>query len=283
MAGAGREATDADRTAPYDPDCYLCPGNERAGGARNPAYERTFVFTNDYAALRPDSPTERFEARPPCRRRRARDVPGGLLLAAPRPDDVADGRWRMCVRSSTSGLSSRSELVLTTAGSRSSRTAARRWARPIRIPTARSGRGRPSPPMPPARTPASGGTSSGRPTPAARLRRPRRRAASGSSSRTTRGWSSCRSGRRGPSRPWSSPRSARSDSRTWARPSGPTRRYPQRPAGPLRQPLRASVSVLPGLASGPVRRARERPLAAPRAYLPAVAAVRVDPQVHGGL
>ena len=37
----------------YDPVCYLCPGNERAGGHRNPAYESTFVFTNDYAALKP--------------------------------------------------------------------------------------------------------------------------------------------------------------------------------------------------------------------------------------
>jgi UDPglucose--hexose-1-phosphate uridylyltransferase len=39
----------------YDRDCYLCPGNERAGGAKNPAYDGTFVFDNDFAALRPDS------------------------------------------------------------------------------------------------------------------------------------------------------------------------------------------------------------------------------------
>ena len=38
----------------YDPACYLCPGNERASGARNPPYSSTFVFQNDYAALRPD-------------------------------------------------------------------------------------------------------------------------------------------------------------------------------------------------------------------------------------
>jgi UDPglucose--hexose-1-phosphate uridylyltransferase len=37
----------------YDPDCYLCPGNVRAGGERNPRYDGTFVFTNDFAALRP--------------------------------------------------------------------------------------------------------------------------------------------------------------------------------------------------------------------------------------
>ena len=45
----------------YDPECYLCPGNARAGGARNPDYDSTFVFDNDFAALKPDSPIERTE------------------------------------------------------------------------------------------------------------------------------------------------------------------------------------------------------------------------------
>jgi UDPglucose--hexose-1-phosphate uridylyltransferase len=40
----------------YDPDCYLCPGNARAGGMRNPGYEGTFVFENDYPALLPEAP-----------------------------------------------------------------------------------------------------------------------------------------------------------------------------------------------------------------------------------
>jgi UDPglucose--hexose-1-phosphate uridylyltransferase len=40
----------------YNPNCYLCPGNERAGGKRNPNYTSTFVFTNDFAALLPDTP-----------------------------------------------------------------------------------------------------------------------------------------------------------------------------------------------------------------------------------
>jgi UDPglucose--hexose-1-phosphate uridylyltransferase len=39
----------------YDPNCYLCPGNARAGGASNPKYLSTFVFDNDYAALLPNS------------------------------------------------------------------------------------------------------------------------------------------------------------------------------------------------------------------------------------
>ncbi len=40
----------------YDPTCYLCPGNARAGGNKNPVYTETFVFDNDFAALLPDSP-----------------------------------------------------------------------------------------------------------------------------------------------------------------------------------------------------------------------------------
>jgi UDPglucose--hexose-1-phosphate uridylyltransferase len=40
----------------YDPTCYLCPGNQRAAGVRNPEYNSTFVFTNDFSALLPDTP-----------------------------------------------------------------------------------------------------------------------------------------------------------------------------------------------------------------------------------
>jgi UDPglucose--hexose-1-phosphate uridylyltransferase len=40
----------------YDPDCYLCPGNLRAGGARTEKYTSTYVFENDFAALKLDTP-----------------------------------------------------------------------------------------------------------------------------------------------------------------------------------------------------------------------------------
>ena len=40
----------------YDPTCYLCPGNERVGGTKNPEYKSTFVFTNDFSALLNDTP-----------------------------------------------------------------------------------------------------------------------------------------------------------------------------------------------------------------------------------
>ena len=44
----------------YDPNCYLCPGNKRAGGVSNPKYNSTFVFENDFAALKLDTPSESF-------------------------------------------------------------------------------------------------------------------------------------------------------------------------------------------------------------------------------
>ena len=51
----------ADERPPFDPGCYLCPGNTRASGAQNPAYDATFVFTNDFAALRPDAGDDRLD------------------------------------------------------------------------------------------------------------------------------------------------------------------------------------------------------------------------------
>lgn len=50
----GREEDAPDDPLPaYDPSCYLCPGNARAGGQRNPAYAATFAFDNDFPALLP--------------------------------------------------------------------------------------------------------------------------------------------------------------------------------------------------------------------------------------
>ena len=41
------------RRKPYDDACYLCPGNARASGEKNPDYHYTNVFANDFAALLP--------------------------------------------------------------------------------------------------------------------------------------------------------------------------------------------------------------------------------------
>ena len=50
------EKAPPDDRPPYDEKCYLCPGNSRAGNAQNPDYDGTLVFTNDFAALLPDTP-----------------------------------------------------------------------------------------------------------------------------------------------------------------------------------------------------------------------------------
>lgn len=50
----GRQEDTPDEVLPaYDPSCYLCPGNARAGGQRNPSYGTTFAFDNDFPALLP--------------------------------------------------------------------------------------------------------------------------------------------------------------------------------------------------------------------------------------
>lgn len=52
----------------YDPSCYMCPGNTRVGGEVNPNYAQTFVFTNDFSALKPGTPPGAWDE-------------GGLLVA----------------------------------------------------------------------------------------------------------------------------------------------------------------------------------------------------------
>ena len=76
----------------YDAGCYLCPGNLRANGERNPAYKTTFAFDNDFPALLPESAApasgggELLVSEPAAGRCRVL-----VLLAAPRRDARRDG------------------------------------------------------------------------------------------------------------------------------------------------------------------------------------------------
>lgn len=47
------EQSEPDRSqrSHFQPDCYLCPGNQRASGDVNPQYKDVYVFNNDFAAL----------------------------------------------------------------------------------------------------------------------------------------------------------------------------------------------------------------------------------------
>lgn len=46
----------------YDPNCYLCPGNKRAGSDANPDYKNVFTFDNDFAVMTPDVPKGNVDA-----------------------------------------------------------------------------------------------------------------------------------------------------------------------------------------------------------------------------
>ena len=51
-----QDTPDTTRQPAHDADCYLCPGNTRAGAQHNPVYTGPFVFDNDFAALQADTP-----------------------------------------------------------------------------------------------------------------------------------------------------------------------------------------------------------------------------------
>lgn len=66
----GERATpQASQSLRHDPACYLCPGNARSGGVKNPEYPGTWTFPNDFPALLPD---------------RAETLPAGALFRAER-------------------------------------------------------------------------------------------------------------------------------------------------------------------------------------------------------
>lgn len=56
------EKIDAAERPRHDPQCYLCPGNTRANGQHNPDFTGTFVFDNDFAALKPDGADDHIDA-----------------------------------------------------------------------------------------------------------------------------------------------------------------------------------------------------------------------------
>lgn len=55
------EAAQPKKIVSYDPKCYMCPGNTRAKGEKNPKYKKPFAFDNDFPGLRPETSDESFE------------------------------------------------------------------------------------------------------------------------------------------------------------------------------------------------------------------------------
>lgn len=69
----------------YVADCYLCPGNFRVGGARNPDYESIFVFDNDHPCVGRDAPEPDAPASAVYRNRRADGI-ARVVCYSPRHD-----------------------------------------------------------------------------------------------------------------------------------------------------------------------------------------------------
>ncbi|RDW90981.1 galactose-1-phosphate uridylyltransferase [Coleophoma crateriformis] len=73
----GQQESPSKITLPdYDPTCYLCPGNKRAQGDSNPKYENTYVFVNDYSAVKEEQSEYKQESDP-------KDVSNLLLRVEP--------------------------------------------------------------------------------------------------------------------------------------------------------------------------------------------------------
>lgn len=58
------DAPPNEAAAAHDPNCYLCAGNQRVNGERNPDYRGAHVFDNDFPALLPDVPAAPASADP---------------------------------------------------------------------------------------------------------------------------------------------------------------------------------------------------------------------------
>jgi UDPglucose--hexose-1-phosphate uridylyltransferase len=82
----GEMAGEPDPTPPaYDRDCYLCPGNSRVSGLKNPSYSGIFVFDNDHPCVGPDAPVDMPEPNGFYRNRTARGV-SRVVCFTPRHD-----------------------------------------------------------------------------------------------------------------------------------------------------------------------------------------------------
>ena len=106
---------------------------------RQPGLRRDVRLHQRFLGAPPGYVDRGVRRRPAARRRRARVVPGRLLLAPPRPDARQDGARGRPPGRRRVGRADRRARAPSTAGSRSSRTAARRWGHRTRIRTARSG------------------------------------------------------------------------------------------------------------------------------------------------
>ncbi len=84
-----QETVSSDSLPTHDPQCFLCPGNIRVTGDKNPDYQGTHVFTNDFAALMADTPPAPDSHDPLLRSQSARGTSRVICFFAGSQQNVA--------------------------------------------------------------------------------------------------------------------------------------------------------------------------------------------------
>src|SRR6184192_2434067 len=88
----------------YDPSCYLCPGNKRAGGKQTPQYTETFAFDNDFPALLPDSKSLDYEERGSRQEQTAFFIIERLAIREQRREVVVEGERGLLLARTDRGI-----------------------------------------------------------------------------------------------------------------------------------------------------------------------------------
>lgn len=82
----GQHEKPADPARPrFEASCYLCPGNRRANGEKNPDYQGAHVFDNDFPALLPAAVSQ-FPSSDPLFRQEAEHGACRVICYSPRHD-----------------------------------------------------------------------------------------------------------------------------------------------------------------------------------------------------
>ncbi len=137
----GAQETPAKQTLPqHDPDCFLCPGNTRVTGDKNPDYKGTFVFTNDFAALMTDTPDAPESHDPLMRCESARGTSRVICFSPDHSKTLPELSVDALKEVVSTGRCKPRSWARAIRGCRCLKIKARRWAAPTHIRTVRSGR-----------------------------------------------------------------------------------------------------------------------------------------------
>ncbi len=136
----GAQETPAKQVLPaHDPDCFLCAGNVRVTGDKNPDYTGTYVFTNDFAALMSDTPDAPESHDPLMRCQSARGTSRVICFSPDHSKTLPELSVAALTEIVKTWQEQTAELGKRTHGCRFLKTKARRWAALTRIRTVRFG------------------------------------------------------------------------------------------------------------------------------------------------